>query len=468
MNIRGSVTLKASFSIFVFFFLLNTVPVKAQTNNLGQGNSYLNITSNFDSVYVLMGQDSSLIKVSSGDLIHVDAKDQKVVLIPKYAPTITFSNSFEADSFYVVDVQFGLILDQMNPDFQRIESGGDNIDKITPTGIEIGFIDINVFDEEGYNNRNKLPEIDYKNTYLKVISNTDSVYIQTSDAENSIAHIASGDSILYRPGNRIISISHPYGEEWRTRKVLKKGKTTVIEHHFDLMEPSIETLSDNLATKPHYRSNVIIVSDKDSEITVNGEFLGTGAVNFNSRTGPIDVLIDNSKTGTKTFSGKVTNLPSEKAIVIDAYTKPVKLHSQIYGALPGMSQWYKKQKLKSALIGGGFIALGGITLQRNSQYNQELSEFNRIQELYNRATTEERALELGDQLEAQQTVTKQIDNQRRVFLGLTSILYVFNLYDALFDVPDSGFRDKTDFEFYFQQNSFSDQPFTSMTFKYAF
>jgi hypothetical protein len=468
MIIRGTVILKAGFSIFILFLLLKTVPVKAQSNNLGQDNSYLTVTSNFDSLYVLTGQDSSLVKVSSNELINVGATEQQIILIPEFAPTISFNNNFQADSFYVVDVQFGLILDQINPDFQRIQSGDNNTDKISPSSIGIGFIDINVYNEEGYNNRSKLPEIDYKNTYLKVISNTDSVYVRTSDAENSIVNIASGDSILYKPGDRIISISHPYSKEWRTRRVLKGGETTKIEHEFDLMEPSIESLSDNLATKPHYRSNVIIVSDNDSEIIVNGEFFGTGAVNLNYPTGPVDVLIDNPSTGQKRFSGKVTNLPSEKAIIIDAYTKPVKLYSQIYGVLPGVSQWYKQQKLKSALFSGGFIALGGITLQRNSQYNQELTEFDRIQDLYSRATTEERALELGDQLEAQQAVTKQIDNQRRIFLGLTSLLYLYNLYDALFDVPDSGFRDKTDFEFYFQQNSFSDQPFTSMTVKYAF
>ncbi len=446
----------------------NVNEVKAQQTSSVMDNSYLNISSNFDSLYVLLEQDSSFIKVSKGDLLKVEPKEQQVIIIPKYAPTISVNNAFEADSFYVVNVQFGLILDEVNSTYKRIESGDVNIENITPGDIGIGFFNITAYSEEQYYTRDKLEEIDYKDTYLKVISNTDSLYVRSTDHENSILRIASGDSILYQPGNRMISISHPFAEEFKTIEVIEEGKTTVIEHRFRLREPSTVTLSDNLATKPYYGSNLIIVSDDDSEININGEYLGLGAVKLNYRTGPVDVMINNPSTGEQSYSGKITNLPAEKAIVINAYTKPVKSYSRIYGAMPGLSQWYKRQKLKSALISGGFLALGGITLQRNSLYNQELTEFNRIQNLYNRATTEDQALDLGDQLEAQQSVTKRIDNQRRVFLGLTSLLYVFNLYDAFFDIPESGFRDRTDFEFYFQQNSVSDHPFTSMTIKYAF
>lgn len=459
-----------SISLFIIALLLlfDLNEVVAQQNGSVIDNSYLNISSNFDSLYVLLVRDSILIKAGKNDLLNVESGEQQVILVPKYAPAISIKNTFEPDSFYVINVQFGLILDEINPTYKRIESGDVHIENITPSDIGIGFLNINAYSEEQFYNRDKLKEIDYKNTYLKVITNTDSLYVRSTDHQNSVLRIASGDSILYQPGNRMISISHPYAEEFKTREVIEEGNTTVIEHRFRLREPSIETLSENLATKPHYGSNLIIVSDDDSEININGEYLGLGAVKLNYRTGPVDVIINNSKTGKQEFFGKVTNLPFEGAVVIDAYTKPVKLYAQIYGTFPGLSQWYKRQKLKSAFISGGFLVLGGITLQKNSHYNQELSEFNRIQKLYNRANTEEKALELGDQLETQQSVTKNIDNQRRLFLGLTSLLYVFNLYDALFDVPKSGFREKTNIEFYFQQNSVSDNPYTSMTFRYAF
>lgn len=456
------------FAIITFLFLFDVNLAKAQQNSSEFDSSYLNISSNFDSLYVLLEQDSSLIKVSKDDLLKVEPKEQQVILIPKYAPTISINNAFEADSFYVVNVQFGLILNEENSTYKRIESGDVNIENITTSDIGIGFFNITTYNEEQYYNRDKIEEIDYKNTYLKVITNTDSLYVRSTDHENSILRIASGDSILFQPGNRMITISHPHGEELRTRKILEEGKTTVVEHRFDLHKPSIETLSDNIATKSYYHSNLFIISDEDSEIVVDGENLGSGAVKLNYRTGPVDVIISNSKTGKQEFYSEITNLPFERAVVIDAYTKPVKSTSRIFGVLPGASQWYKRQRLKSALISGGFLALGGVTLQRNIQYNQELSEFNRIELLYNRADIEERALELGNQLDHQHTITRRVDNQRRLFLGLTSLVYMFNLYDSLFDVPKSGFREKTDIEFYFQQNSVSDNPYTSMTFRYAF
>lgn len=457
-----------SLSIIAFLFLFDTNDIKAQQTSSVLDSSYLNISSNFDSLYILLEQDSSFIKVSKDDLLKVEPKEQQVIIIPKYAPTISVNNAFEADSFYVINVQFGQILNEMNSTYKRIESGDVNIENITPGDIGIGFLNITVYSEEQFYNRDKKEEIDYKNTYLKVVTNTDSLYVRSTDSENSILRIASGDSILYQPGNRMISISHPYGEELRTRKILEEGKTTVLEHSFKLTQPSTVNLSDNLATRPHYGSNLMIVSDDDSEININGEYLGLGAVKLNYRTGPVDVLINNPSTGEHSYSGKITNLSMEKAIVIDAYTKPVKSLSQVLGILPGLSQWYKGQRLKSALISGGFLAIGGITMERNAQYSRELTEFRRIERLYNRADTGAEALELGNQLEHQQTITKRFDNQRRVFLGLTSIAYIFNLYDAFFNEPKSGFRKKTDIEFYFQQNSISDQPFTSMTLKYAF
>ncbi len=457
-----------SLFIIALLFLFDSNEVKAQQSSSEINSSYLNISSNFDSLYVLLEQDSSFIKVSKDDLLKVEPKEQQVIIIPKYAPTISVNNAFEADSFYVVNVQFGLILDEINPTYNRIETGDVNIENIKPGEIGIGFFNVTAYNEEQYYNRDKIEEIDYKNTYLKVVTNTDSLYVRSTDYENSIRRIASGDSILYKPGNRMISISHPFAEEFKTREVIEEGKTTVIEHRFRLREPSTVTLSDNLATRPHYGSNLIIVSDDDSEININGEYLGLGAVKLNYRTGPVDVLINNPSTGKQSYSGNITNLPAEKAIVINAYTKPVKSLSQVLGILPGLSQWYKRQRLKSALISGGFLALGGITMERNAQYNREISEFNRIKRLYNRADTEERALEFGMQLENQHSITKRVDNQRIVFLGLTSIVYMYNLYDALFNEPKSGFRKKTDIGFYFQQNSISDQPFTSMTLKYAF
>ncbi|MBD3615128.1 MAG: hypothetical protein HUJ22_01050 [Gracilimonas sp.] len=456
------------FCIIVLLFLFGTNEANAQQNGPDPDSSYVNISSNFDSLYVLFIQDSTFIKAGKNDLLRVEPVEQQIILIPKYAPTISFDNIFEADSIYVVNVQFGLILDEVNPAYKRIESKDGDIGNITPSSLGIGFMDIRTYNRQQFANRHKIEEIDYMSTYLKVNTNTDSFYVQSSNNRNGILRIASGDSILYQPGNRLIRISHPYSKEWSTRKTIEEGKTTVIEHNFDLMEPSIETLSANIATKPHYGSNLFIVSDDDSEIIIDGEEIGSGAVKLNYRTGPVHVSINNSKTGKHAFTDKITNISSEKAVVINAYTKPLRSYSRMYGVFPGASQWYKRQKLKSALISGGFLVLGGITLQRNNLYNQELSEFNRIEKLYSAADTEERALKLGDQLEDQQEVTKRVDNQRIAFFSLTSLLYVFNLYDAFFDVPESGFQEKTDIEFYFQQNSISDQPFTSMTLKYVF
>ncbi len=436
--------------------------------------SYLNVTSNFDSVYVLIDKEfSSLNKIGENDLIEIPSGEHLITIVPEYASSYSFTKNFLSDSVYIAKLGFGFILDEQNGIYRKIESQDTTLfydDLKTATSLSRGYFELITTNKEKYKERNTLDISDFKNTWVKVQSNVDSLYIvhNYDFREYKIRRIANGDSLPFKPGNRLIKLSHQYSHEWSTARFIEEGKTTTIKHNFDLKEPSITTITNNLASIPHYNSNLFIITDDDSKIIVDNKEIGKGAVKLNRKTGPVQITVKNQYRGSYTFNPLISNLPSENGIVIDAYTKPVKAFSRIYSVIPGASQLYKQQKKKSAAIGGGFLILGVITLQRHIVYTQELSEYNKIEKAYNQAIDEQTALELGNELEKQYNITKKRDNERLVFFTLSSLLYAFNIYDAFFDTPESGFRKKTDIEFYFHNNSISSKNVTSMTFRYAF
>ncbi|WP_428236245.1 DUF5683 domain-containing protein [Gracilimonas sp.] len=456
------------FSLFAFPSLLIAQTIDSLSSQTG----YLNISSNYDSVFVIIDDDlKSARKLSNQDLLDISPGNHQITVITEFSPLLTFNEHFISDTVLLTRINFTKILNKRTELYRRL-SGNDslsgNLDLIHKDGRNFP----RSFSTEFKSIDNYLNSQDSikGNTWVRIKSNVDSLYVRNNFGfrQDEVIKIGNGDSVLIKPGNRLIEISHPNSEEWRTTKKITADSTTTIQHNFELRETSSETLKDNFATIQHYDANLFVISDDDSEIFIDDKFVGMGAVKLKRKTGPADIRIKNPYTGTNTYTAKITNLPSEDGVVATVYSKPDRRLSQIRGLIPGLSQFYKQQKFKSTLLSGGFLVLGGLTLQRNHVYNKELSKFRKVRENYNNATNERLAFKLGNKLDRRHKIVKKRDNERLVLFTLTSLVYAFNLYDALFDIPVSGFRDETDIEFYFQSNSLSNQTFTSMTLKYAF
>ncbi|WP_421775241.1 DUF5683 domain-containing protein [Gracilimonas sp.] len=452
--------------------LLASLPslIFAQTSDtLSSEKGFLSISSNYDSLYVIIDRDFGTIqKLGENEILDIDSGKHTITIVPEFTPFFTFEETILPDTVLITRINFTQILDNQTSIYKRImleDSTLKNFNwesKNTNRSFSTSHKSFkNYFESEVQTEAN---------AWIKIKTNVDSVYIRNNFTQKrrQVIKIANGDSISIRPGNRLIEISHPKSEEWRTTKKIGTGKTTTIHHNFKLTETSFKTLTNNFAIIPYYQSNLFIVTDNDSEIYVDDIFIGTGAAMLNRKTGPAKVVIKNPYRGADTYTPKITNLPNEDGVVINAYTKPDRLLNRIIGVVPGASQLYKHQKLKSAIIGGGFLIFGGLALQRNNLYHEKLSEFKNLRNAYNNATDEQTAFELGNELDKIHNIVTKRDNERYIFFTLTSLLYAFNIYDALFDSPESGFRSDTNIEFYFQKNSISNKTSTSMTLRYAF
>lgn len=460
--------LTSCYLLLTFSFL---VPVDTSAQSKADSVSWLTINSNYDSVYVLINKSfDNAKKRGNAEQFSIPSGKYEIMVIPRYSKPVTISSKFLPDSFYVADIAFYSILREENELYSKAELKDTllvtNIiaheSRASATSARV------IVRSDQQKQAISTAESDYNSTYLRVTSNTDSLYLRIDDRYNKVKRIANGDSLLIKPGFRKIYVSHQHSKEWSTTKHFRAQSTTVINKEFDLNQATVSSLNNNIATKPYYDSNFLVVSDEDSKIRINGIEVDYGAAKLNLETGPVFIEIENHFTGTSRFYGEVRNLAGDKAVVVNAYTKPIYGVSAFLSILPGTSQLYKQQKSKAALLSGSFALFGALSISRNNVYKAELDEFNTLLELYNRTTNEEEAFVLGNQLERQQSITKKRDNQRLVLFGITGAIYAFNIYDALSSKPSGGYRKNTDLDFYLGSELIDNRNYSTLTLKYDF
>jgi len=52
--------------------------------------------------------------------------------------------------------------------------------------------------------------------------------------------------------------------------------------------------------------------------------------------------------------------------------------------------------------------------------------------------------------------------------GIAALLYAFNIYDALFSRPNSGYRTPLDLNLYLEPGVFKESHYSSLTISYGF
>lgn len=449
-----------------FAFLAYSVTLSAQSNPDSVAN--IQINSNYEFFYVLIDDNlESAKQVRSGEFFEIEPGDRAIRVIPEFSPEIEIRENFISDSVHILSINFREILKSPSDLFSKLLRNEPlpSVKKNLPGSNN--FYRFDILSDSLFKAREN-SVTDKHSSYLKVNTNVDSLYISMLNKTRTTYKIANGDSLKIQPGVRVITLAHKKAEEIQYRRHFKDSTTIVLDHDFELSDPTVYTLTDNIATQPEYNSNLIVVSDEDSEIIINGEYYGFGATKVNMRTGPYEITIRNQYTGEHTQTGIILNNESDNAIVVDGYTKPVLGFARLLSVIPGTSQIYKRQKMKGYLLSSSFLLSGYFAIQKKQQYNSEFNIFNDLKEQYNNATNEQVALELGDQIERQQSVVKNQDNQRIALFSLTAIIYAFNIYDALTSKPEGGYRSNTDIDFYLNNEVVGNNRYTTLSMRYVF
>lgn len=242
--------------------------------------------------------------------------------------------------------------------------------------------------------------------YFKFDINVDSVYLVIDKNYLDIKKIVTGDSIQLTTGFHNLEFYHPFSKKAETNLVVYKDSVRVIWFNFTNQELSRESISNNLAAMDHFDSNFMIITDDDSDIFFNEEYVGTGFATFNDYSSRQLITIQNPN-----YKLVVVNHEKEQGInLIETYLRPSKQRSIELCFFPGASQWYKGEYFKSAIFAIGTTAsVYGLS---NAYYKKT----------YKRMDYE------------------TYDSVQNVFTISAIILYGYNIVDAVFSVPKGGFQ----------------------------
>lgn len=459
-------------SILLLFLLILsfsfTSALKAQSTDVDDARA--KVITNYDNFFILVGDSlKNAQAVESSEFFDIKPGEQKVWVIPQFSAPHYFQEEFQPDSIYVLDVSFRSFLREQSSIYSQLLNKNYSSPTLSQRNSPTQLItsSLSMYTKEDYEKQENT-RIDYKESYLKVISNVDSLYLSTSSNYNQTKKIASGDSILVTRGFKSVYLAHEQSTEKIYRRQFSDSSTTVINVNFDLKPPTVISLSDNLATKPAYNANLIVVSDHDSKILVNDLFIGTGAIKMNQETGPVDVTIINDYTGEHTYYSQILNTNYEKAVVLNTYTKPKKSTSRFLVLFPGGSQIYKNQKVKGYALSGSFLVSGVLSFLSNQSYQSELKDFRSLRNKYNLTTNATLALEYGNKLDEQQKILADKDNTRITLFAITGLLYAFNLYDGLFTQPKGGYRNNTKLDLFLNNEVIDNRSYSTLSLRYDF
>lgn len=442
------------------------------STSLAQSKGKFKIVTNFEWVYVAVDYNpESLQKVNREEILDLEAGNHRVTIIPRYAPSYEVSLNVKPDSIEVAKIYFRYILDNINASYEKAMAGVLTRSELHKSGFNTlvaGSVSFKTFPMGEYEERKNQRAKQAGRTYLKLISNTDSLAIRFWNKPSKTYVFASGDSVALEPGYHKVTLAHPFAGEWTTEIKVQKNATTKLQHSFNLMQPSISTLSHNIATQAFYHANLVIVSDADSKIIIGNQVVGRGLATYRAETGPVEVKVMNPYTGMHTYTTKITNIPGDKAKVIEAYSKPMRSTSRFSALFPGASQFYKRQRWKGAVLSSSILLMTGLSIYQNARYRKQLTAFRETKSFYLDATSEQQALELGNQMEVQHAGLVVRDRRRKTLLVITAALYAYNLFDGLLNKPKSGYREKTDIRLKLNSRYFQGRNYSTLSFSYDF
>lgn len=274
--------------------------------------------------------------------------------------------------------------------------------------------------------------------------NADSAYLVIDNEFDEIIKIQNNQAVKLLVGNRYISLGLPNKAVKKFYMMVLKDSTTSKEVTFDDLGLSIENLRNNFAAAAFFEANIMIISEPDTEIMYEDSLLGIGFTTFRSNDRFPEFQFKDNQGRISDISTKIYG----QFTVLEHNVRPSKYYSRSVSFIPGASQWYKNQKIKSLGFILGTTGLSISYLLAKNSYETEREKYYTILDTYQTSVNEIETLELGNKLEDDAHTLKLLDNRRRIFLGLTILTYVGNIFDSFLSTPKGGYSNPKPLNFY--------------------
>lgn len=296
--------------------------------------------------------------------------------------------------------------------------------------------------------------------YLKFDLNVDSAVVIINNEYFEPYKISSGDSIKLNAGRNLVNISYAFDAMYEQYIDILPNQTLVIKQKFGTYI-SAQSINANSAAYYHYNADLIVLTDYDSEIYVNGEYAGTAFAKLLIDAPRAIITIKNPLYGTKQHN---VNMRHSRVNVLERYNRPTAGNALKLSAIPGAAQFYKKDYLKSGLFALSTFAVAKVVWDLSINYDDEYRMFKGFEHRYREAQTETDAVYWADLANRQLDTVQRIGNLRTALIGVGILIYAYNIFDAIKTEPRGGFQKRNSLNVYLS----SENKATSLNIQYNF
>lgn len=276
--------------------------------------------------------------------------------------------------------------------------------------------------------------------YLKItILDQDSVHVVINEDFNTLLKIASGDTLSIAPGVAKVRIIKQYYMDGVRTAEISEGEIKRVLLRLIPVRGKEEMSRRSSYPRLFWEANNFILSDPETDLYINGSLAGRQYAVIDT-VGSFEVkgVHESGREFTTTFR----TVPEAPFQVHREFVKPSANRARLLSFVPGGGQLYKKQTLKAVAFSA--ITLGGAVLAYSyeSQYQDRIGEFNRLNSLYRSANNPEEAFRLGNDAEEAYKSSVSLSQSRNRVLYATALVYLANIVDG-FIAPAIGYRDKS-------------------------
>jgi hypothetical protein len=281
---------------------------------------------------------------------------------------------------------------------------------------------------------------DEQGGYLKItILDQDSAHVVINEDFDAVLKIASGDTLSLETGVAKVRVIKEYYKDMVRTTEVEGGDIKRLLVRLSPIRGNKEMSRRSSYPRLFWEANNFILSDPETDLYINGSLAGRQYTVVDT-VGTFEVrgVHESGREFTTTFRAG----PEAPFHFHGEFVKPSAKSARLLSMVPGGSQLYKKQTLKG--IAFSVVTLGGAALAYSyeSRYQDEVSEFNRLNSLYISANNPEEAFRLGNEAEKAHEKSVSLSQYRNRVLYGTALVYLANIVDG-FIAPPIGYRDES-------------------------
>ena len=174
-------------------------------------------------------------------------------------------------------------------------------------------------------------------------------YVVIDDDYEHYTQISGTDNLMVPVGQEKMTLITENYDDYTINISIVKDDTSTCQVFFSRTDSPYHNLFFSSYSWIVTGINIIIYTDEDSEVYINGELKGSGMVKANFSLGKYEIITKHKLAGT---TRRNLTIASKRVHYLKMFNKPDKNTSEWYSLFPGASQLYKGEKVKGPIISG--------------------------------------------------------------------------------------------------------------------